>query len=135
LVPFSCARKKMNKVFKRKEVLPNAKAIKNTRRKIPRAFQSNPSGGAVTMIRPHAGALPAIPATPALVPGATLRHMTGVGKLPTVNPGPATAIVASRSLHGTILSRKMQHQRKALKKRALVCPYQMPFDSSTVTIF
>lgn len=57
------------------------------------------------MIRPHSGTLPAIPATPAVLPGAPLRHMAGVGKLPAVNPRPATAIVASRSLHGAILSR------------------------------
>jgi len=87
------------------------------------------------MIRPHSRALPAIPAIPTILPGTPLGHVAGVGKLPTVNSGPATAIVASRSLHGAILFRKMQHQRKALKKRALVCPYQMPFDSSTVTIF
>jgi hypothetical protein len=58
------------------------------------------------MIRPHAGALPAIPATPAVLAGAPLGHVAGVGKLPAINPGPATAIVALWSLHGAILSRK-----------------------------
>jgi hypothetical protein len=65
------------------------------------------------MIRPHAGALPAIPATPAVLAGAPLGHVAGVGKLPAVNPGPATAIVALQSLHGAILSQGAAKTQKS----------------------
>ena len=68
------------------------------------------------MIRPHAGALPAIPTTPAVLAGTPLRHVAGVGKLPAVNPGPATAIVALRSLHGAILSRSAKHPERVDEK-------------------
>jgi hypothetical protein len=82
------------------------------------------------VIRPHAGALPAIPATPALLPGTPLRHVAGVGKLPAVNPGPATAIVALRSLHGAILSRSAKHPERVEEKGTSIklhtqCPFQL----------
>ena len=38
------------------------------------------------MIRPHPWDLPAIPAIPTLLAGTPLRHVTGIGKLPAVNP-------------------------------------------------
>lgn len=68
------------------------------------------------MIRPQSGALPAIPATPALLPGSPLRHVARIGKLPAVNPRPATTIVASRSLHGAILSRSVSAPQRVEEK-------------------
>ena len=65
------------------------------------------------MVRPHSGALPAIPATPAILAGTPLRYVDGIGKLPAVNPGPATAIVALQSLHGAILSQGAAKTQKS----------------------
>jgi len=58
-----------------------------------------------SMFRAKARALPPVGPTATLLPGTPLRHVAGVGKLPTVKTGSATAIVALLGLHGAILPR------------------------------